>query len=280
MSRLLTTVIGLHLLACTAHAQWMYPAGYGGYGMSRWGSDPAAGYMAGLGSFARSQGVYRLDKARADSINADTMIKWNKALRARQAALCEEQRRKAIKQEAEAEARVKQMNLRDGTTLNNLLYQILDTDPAVVRTARVKAPISGSAIREIPFEWDSEAITICIDQMTATDSLPGPLSNPRFVDNRNALRATVEQAINEDAKGSVSSATSKRLSEVVASFRTKFLNTSADYVSGYQDALDYFTTLASLTRLLNDPMMKAFLEKLDDGEERTVGEPVAFIELS
>ena len=82
MSRLLTTVIGLHLLACTAHAQWMYPAGYGGYGMSRWGSDPAAGYMAGLGSFARSQGVYRLDKARADSINADTMIKWNKALRA------------------------------------------------------------------------------------------------------------------------------------------------------------------------------------------------------
>ena len=106
-----------------------------------------------------------------------------------------------------------------------------------------------------------------------------PTFESRFVDNRNALRATVEQAINEDAKGSVSSATSKRSSEVVASFRTKFLNTSADYVSGYQDALDYFTTLASLTRLLNDPMMKAFLEKLDDGEERTVGELVAFMRL-
>jgi hypothetical protein len=277
MSRQLTMVIALNLFACTANAQWMYPRGYGGYGMSRWGSDPAAGYMAGLGSFARSQGVYKLEKARADSINAGTMIKWNKALRARQAAIRQEQRKKAIKQEAELEARVQQANLRDGTTLNNLLFQILDGDAAVVRTARAKTPISPSAIREIPFEWDSEAITLCIDQMTGTDSLPGPLSNPRFVNDRNALRATVQQAMKEDTAGSVSPATSKHINDMVASFRTHFLKNSADYVSGYQDTLDYFTTLASLTRLLNDPSMKAFLEKLDDGEERTVGELIAFM---
>jgi hypothetical protein len=277
MFRLVTIVIGLHAFASAANAQWMYPWGYGGYGMSRWGSDPAAGYMAGLGSFARSQGVYKLEKAKADSINADTMIKWNKALRARQAALRQEQRKKAIKQEAELEARVKQMNLRDGTTLNDLLYQILDVDPAVMRIARAKTPISPSAIREIPFEWDSEAVTLCIDQMTATDSLPGPLSNPRFVDDRSALRATVQQAIKEDTEGNVSAATIKHINDVVANFRAHFLKYSADYVSGYQDALDYFTTLASLTRLLNDPSMKAFLEKLDDGEERTVGELIAFM---
>ena len=82
MSRLWSMVIGLNLLAWTANAQWMYPRGYGGYGMSRWGADPAAGYMAGLGSYARGQGVYQLEKAKADAINADTMIKWNKALRA------------------------------------------------------------------------------------------------------------------------------------------------------------------------------------------------------
>ncbi len=172
---------------------------------------------------------------------------------------------------------MKQTNLRDGTTLNNLLFQIFDVDPAVMRTARTKTPISASAIREIPFEWDSEAITFCIDQMTATDSLPGPLSNPRFVDDRNALRATVQQAIKEDAAGNVSPATTKHVNDVVASFRVHFLKSSADYVAGYQEALDYFTTLASLTRLLNDPSMKAFLEKLDDGEERTVGELIAFM---
>ena len=134
--------------------------------MSQWGADPAAGYMAGLGSYARGQGVYQLDKAKADAINVDTMIKWNKALRARQAALREENRKKAIKQEAEREVRVERVELRDGTTLNNLLLQIFDADPAVVKSGRAKAPISPSAIREIPFEWDSEAITACIDQMT------------------------------------------------------------------------------------------------------------------
>src|SRR5271166_535316 len=132
MRRFLTTVlglsVGLSLLASSASAQWMYPRGYGGYGMSRWGAYPTAGYMAGLGAYARGQGVYQLEKAKADSINVETMIKWNKALRARQAALREENRKKAIKQEAAREVRVEQINLRDGTTLNKLLSEIFDGD--------------------------------------------------------------------------------------------------------------------------------------------------------
>src|SRR5271156_3293125 len=155
-------LIGLNLMCSTASAQWGYPRGYGMYGMSKWGADPASGYMAGLGSYARGQGVYQQDKAKADAINADTMIKWNKALRARQRALREENRKKAIKQEAEREVRVAEIELRDGTTLNNLLLQILDADPGVVKSGRTKTPLSPSAIREIPFEWDSEAITSCI----------------------------------------------------------------------------------------------------------------------
>ncbi len=271
--------LGLNFVASSASAQWWYPMGYGAYGMSRWGADPAAGYMAGLGSYARGQGVYELDKAKADAINADTMIKWNKALRARQRALREEKRKEAIKQEADRERRAEQLNLTDGTTLNNLLYQILDADPTAARSARVRTPLSPSAFREIPFEWDSEAITLCIDQLTATAELPGPLGGPKYADERTELRASVERAIEEDAKGSVMPATSKRINDAVANYRSKFLKTESDFVLGYQDALDYFAALASLTRLLNDPSMKAFLAKLDDGEERTVGDLVAFMNL-
>jgi len=281
MRRHLTVAIGLslglNLLASNAGAQWRYPGGYGGYGMSQWGADPASGYMAGLGSFARGQGVYQLEKAKADSINVDTMVKWNKALRARQLVLREDKRKAAVKRDAEREARVEQMDLRDGTTLNNLLFQILDSDPAAVKSARAKTPLSPNVIREIPFEWDSEAITSCIDEMTGEDSLPGPLMDPKYVEERNALHAAVVPALEEDAKGTVSKATCKRINDAVTKFRSKFKNTSADYVEGYQDALDYFTTMASLTRLLNDPSMKAFLAKLDDKEERTVGELVAFM---
>jgi hypothetical protein len=270
-------VLGSNLLASSTAAQWIYPGGYGGYGMSRWGADPASGYMAGLGSFARGQGVYQLDQAKADAINADTMIKWNNALRARQAVVREEKRREAIKQEAQREARVEQIELRDGTTLNNLLFQILDSDPTAVKSARAKSSISPAAIREIPFEWESEAITACIDQMTANDSLPGPLMSPKYAEERDALHAAVAPALEEDAKGTVSRETSKRINDAVAKFRTTFKMNSADFETGYQDALDYFTTMASLTRLLNDPSMKAFLAKLEDNEERTVGQLVAFM---
>lgn len=270
-------ILGLNLSTATATAQWMYPRGYGGYGMSRWGADPAAGYMAGLGSYARGQGVYQLDKAKADSINVDTMIKWNKALRARQAALRIEQQKEAVKQEGEREARVEQRELKDGTTLNRLLAQIFDADPGVSKSARASAPISVAAVREIPFEWDSEAITICIDQMAGADSLPPPLMQPKYVDERNALRSAVGAALKEDKKGSVSPATLKAVNDSIATFRAKFLKGSSDFELGYEDALDYFTTMASLTRLLNDPSMKAFLAQLDQDQERTVGELIAFM---
>jgi len=270
-------LIGLHLLGSTASAQWGYPRGYGGYCMSQWGADPAAGYMAGLGSYARGQGVYQQDKAKADAINVDTMIKWNKALRARQKALREENRKKAIKDEAAREVRVAAMDLRDGTTLNNLLLQIFDTDPGVVQSGRAKSALSATAIREIPFEWDSEAITVCIDQMTASDALPPLLMRPAYVEERNALRAAVQAALDEDAKGTVTSATTKRVAEAVSNFRAKFSKTTSDFEIGYDDTLSYFTVMASLSRLLNDPSMQAFLKQLDTGQERTVGDLITFM---
>ncbi len=100
---------------------------------------------------------------------------------------------------------------------------------------------------------------------------------PTYVDERNALRSAVEPALAEDAKGNVSLEARKRIAEATSSFRSRFLKTSNDFDNGYQDALDYFTTLASLTRLLNDPSMKSFLTQLDDGQERTVGDLIAFM---
>jgi hypothetical protein len=261
----------------TTNAQWIYPGGYGMYGMSRWGADPAAGYMAGLGSYARSQGVYEVEKAKADAINADTMIKWNKALRARQQALREEKQRDEARRDAEREARVDKMDLISGATLNDLLSQIFDSDPAVIKSVRAGTPISTAAVREIPFEWNSEAISICIDQMSGTDSLPSVLMRPRYADERNALREAVGAAIKEDEKGDVSLKTRNRIDDAIAKFRAKFLKNSSSFELGYDEALDYFTTMASLTRLLNDPSMKAFLAKLDQNEQRTVGNLVAFM---
>ncbi len=281
MHRFLTIVtgllIGLNLSASTAHAQWFYPRGYGGYGMSQWGADPASGYMAGLGSYARGQGSYQLEKAKADAINVDTMAKWNKALRRAQRTLRQEKRKESAQRDADREARVEQYELKDGTTLNNLLLDILDTDPGAVTSGRARAPLSAAAIKEIPFEWDSEAISTCIDQLTGEGSLPDPLMAPAYAEERAALRAAVEPALKEDARGNVSPESRKKIDDAITNFRSKFKKNSSDFLPGYDTSLDYFTTLASLTRLLNDPSMKAFLAKVDEKDERTVGNLVAFM---
>ena len=99
-----------------------------------------------------------------------------------------------------------------------------------------------------------------------------------YADERDALQAAVKTALEEDAKGTVSRSTTKRISEAVAKFRAKFLKNANRFEPGYDDALSYFTTMASLSRLLNDPSMKMFLEKLENNEERTVGNLITFMD--
>ena len=230
MRRFLLIALGLIVSAQVADAQYRYPRGYGGYG---WGgfniaNNPSAGFMAGLGSLARGQGVYAVEKAQADAINLDTMLKWNKALRARQKALREEQQKEAARDEAARERRVGRYEIEDGTALNAILLQILEFDPAVVKSARAKAPLSPDLIREIPFEWDTEAITICLDQLTGKDSLPPALMDPMYAPERNGLRTSIEAAIREDKNGGVSSKTSRAASDAIDRFRDKFVKNTMD----------------------------------------------------
>lgn len=113
--------------------------------------------------------------------------------------------------------------------------------------------------------------------MTGTGSIPPLLMDAKYARERDALRAAVEPALEEDARGDVTPASRRRIDHAVTNFRAKFLKTSANYDVGYQDALDYLTTLASLNRMLHDPSMKKFLAMLEDGQERTVGDVIAFM---
>jgi hypothetical protein len=271
-------LFGLDYLAAGAGAQMFYPMGYGTYGMAGWGGDPAAQYMTGLGSYARGQGVYLVDRAKARSINTDTAIKWNKALREQQRLRRQDEQQQTAQDEANREAKLEQRRLVNGATLNDLLDQIFEADPGVGKAARSRAPLSPVAIREIPFDWNSEAITACIDQLTGTGSaVPPMLMDAKYVNERNALHSAVRSGLEEDAKGSVSLATRRKIHDAVASLRAKFIKNEADYEPGYQDAMNYLTTLAALNRMLNDPSMKKLLAALDEGKERTVGDLITFM---
>ena len=169
------------------------------------------------------------------------------------------------------------MSSRTGPRSTTCFWRSSIPIPAPSSRGERESRLSASAIKEIPFEWDSEAISSCIDQLTGQDSLPPPLATPAYAEERSALHAAVEPALRQDAKGNVSSNSRKKIDDAVANFRPKFIKNSSELTPGYEDARDYFNTLASLCRLLSDPIMKVFLAKLESGEERTVGDLVAFM---
>ena len=262
-----------------AFAQGYYPRGYGGYGWGGWQQqNPNATYMAGLGSYARGQGAYDVSKAEAQSINVDTVIKWNKALHARQKEIRAEAQVDEAREAAERDGRLARYDLENGATLNAMLMRIMDFDPILAKAPLAKAPLSPSAVREIPFRWDTEAITLCLDEMTASDAMPNALRDDRLAPQREALGQAVRAAIVEDAKGDVSPATMKRVSGAIADLRSKFAQIGGQPGLGEQDPEVYFTALAGMSRMLHDPGMKKALVLLEDAQDVTIGRLVAFMQ--
>ncbi len=131
-------------------AQWAYPRRFGGYGWNRWGADPGAGYMAASGAYARGQGAYDVELAKAQSIERDSLIKWNKALMAQRRVLDAKKSQKDAQDQAEARVEIATNNLHNGSTLNDLLERILETDPTVTRVAVAKAPVTPELIPRDP----------------------------------------------------------------------------------------------------------------------------------
>lgn len=271
-------VAGLSWASGEASAQYAYPGGYGRYGWGGWGADPGSGYMAGLGSFARGQGAYQVDEAKARSINADTMIRWNKALRARQKELQADQQKEDAREAAARANRIARADLEDGVTLNAMLMRIMDFDPAVAKSSQSKTPVPAAAIREIPFQWNTEAITLCLDQMTATDALPSPLRVEQLAPQREELGLAVKAAIEEDAKGDVSAKATKRLNAAIAALRAAYRKIGDGGALADEDPEEYFTAMAGLSRLLHDPGMRKALALLEGAENVNVGRLVAFMQ--
>ena len=146
-----------------------------------------------------------------------------------------------------------------------------------MKSANAKAPLSPGAIREIPFEWDSEAITTCIDQMTGTGAIPPLLMDPKFVDQRDALRRGRRACPQGGRQGGRLAGDAQADQPRRRRFPAQVREGHGRLSAGLPGGAEYLTTLASLNKMLHDPSMKKFLAMVEDGKERTVGHLIAFM---
>ena len=286
----IVTVIGLLTSwPGNAHAQYGYPAGYGGYGWGGWGSTPQSALARGLGYFNMGRGAYNEQTAVARSINADTVMRWNQyayqshitasnSYRARLLA----RRRSINRARAETEEQLRSnpstYDIYDGNALNLLLDILTNPSNGSFSIGRITTPLRHELIPEIPFAFASEGITICLDQMTMNEQWPLALRVDDFKPEREGLRKAVLAALEQDKAGNLEPATIEAVQAAIDRFRLKFdklvPTTSPDYIPAH----DTIKAMAGLTKMLYSPKVEEILAELEDYQGTTLGDLLGFMQ--
>lgn len=263
---------GLLAVASTAKAQ-IYPGGFGGYGWGGWGgarnivSDPNSDYLQGIGYYMKAKGDYAVKQQEANKIEIENVAKWNKALR-------EANRLKRI-DDARVQAQVnvqndfarRQQRIQNGELLNEQLDHMLDFPSEATKSALAKVPLSPDALRSIAFENETEALSLCLDEMTSDDAWPVLLKSDQFAGPRQELSEAVDAALKEDMTGPLSDATRDKLKKAGADFRTALDEKVPFFSPGKNDAQLYLIRLAAMVRMLDNAKARPIVHLLETYKE-------------
>jgi hypothetical protein len=282
--------VALAAFSQSSQAQYYYPAGYGGYGWGGWGagSTVAGSTAMGMGVFAQGLGAYNLETAQAASINADTLGRWNEYLYESQQV----RNMNYYKQLAATQQKVNSsrdaifQRLRDNPTpsdINNgdALNVILDqlTEPKIYKTAvrSAKTHLSGTMIKDIPFQYASEAITTSLHELTSDADWPTVLRGEAFAKERQAYRDIIQKALDEDVKGELTPETIQAARDAIHELWVKVGKTLPKDSPQRFQAERYIKGLGGMTRMLESPVMDAILAGLEKYQGSTVGDLLTFM---
>ena len=216
-----------------ARAQFGYPSGYGAYGWGGWGSTPGGSMARGLGMLSMGRGLYNENTAVARSINANTVMRWNnyvyqatQASAQRYAARSQARVDRAIRDLAGIQDRLRNhpepRDITDGDALNVLLEVLLNPASADRSLQVIQTPLRPEAISNIPFEYASECMTVCLDRMTMDGQWPLALRVEAFRAEREGLRKAITDALEEDKEGNLEPETIQAVQSAIDKLRLKF----------------------------------------------------------
>jgi hypothetical protein len=267
-------------------------AQYGGYGWGGWGGGGAS--TVG-GSIARGMGVYgaglgqlRVDSAQAASINADTVMRVNNALYYGQmqnnynAALHRQQKLQRInKAQADIYTRMRdtpnEHDITNGDALNVQLDLLLNPKVYSAVLQSIRTPISKDMIKEIPFEYASEGVTVCLNELTLDENLPPALREdvykPYIADFHKAMDVALDEDIKGDLKPSTNKTAAAALSRLKAAFDKNVPNTDPDY---YPTA-NFLKGMAGMVRMLHKPDVEEVIAGLEKAPNTNLGELLGFM---
>jgi hypothetical protein len=269
------------LLVFTAPSHAQFWGGFGGFGWGGWGmnyaNNPNEGYMRGLGQYSLMTSQGSEFQAKARSINTDTVIKWNKAVRENQAKQKAEIARKRAEQQKNLVRQSEVEAVDNGDALNALMNEISEFPSAQARSLMTGTPVTPAAIRRIPFELESEGISFSLGQMTSDRNMPPGLQGERFAEQRQTLRTAIQAAIKEDEEGEVSDQSVQSIKVAVLGLHNRLDQAMSALNPLYAEADQYLRSLAILAHMLESRKFQNMLRKLADKTDASLADLLSFM---
>ena len=231
-----TGVVALALMLGGAPASspaQFYGGGYWGGGYGGGGQTVAGNAAQGAAAYAMGAGRYNVETAQANSINADTAMRWNQYVynsRIEGAKVYHERLARDDKRgRANGEAvRLRLRNNPDsvdiakGDALNVALDELID--PKVFPKATYaggKVTLGGSMIRDIPFAYASAAISVSAHQLMEGGP-PACLKTPAFAADRARIKPVADELRKQGAEtGQHDPATIEQLKGMILALRAQ-----------------------------------------------------------
>jgi hypothetical protein len=279
--------LALTLASGDLRAQWNY--NWGGWGG---GASTVQGDIAhGMGVFAAGAGQYNQQTAIAASINANTVMRVNQYMymaqqEANQRQYVRTNRRIGRTNAAASETANRLRNNPDkgdidrGDALNVLLDDL--TAPELLHSSALRlagSELQAAMVRDIPFRNASEAVTICLDQLTDPSRFPALLRSQALAKEREAFVSAVHDAkAQAQEQGELSSDAITRVQETGKALYAKAQ--SPDVVatpSERNEALNYLKGMAALARIAANTDTLQALRELKKIQTTHVANLMAFM---
>jgi hypothetical protein len=273
-----------------ARAQWGYPGGFGMCGWGGWGVDTPEGSLArGMGAFAEGAGFYNKQTAIADSINLDTVIRFNEYMYESNKEATRRYRARIAGQSARTNTELDkiQARLRDtptqrdvvmGDALNVAVDEI--DDPRVygrsLQGSKVK--IGSETVRNIPFRYAPGAITVSIARLSQEPPPKGMMA-AEFDADRAALKGIGQQIRDElDTGDKPKTETINKARATINSAEATAEKVLARNTRDRTEVDKYLKALHGLIGMLDTPAIDVILSGVDKRPEATLGELLAFMD--
>lgn len=273
----------------SARAQFgMGYGGWGGWGMMMGGETVAGANARGLGMLNVGAGVYNEKTAVANSINTDTVMRWNEylyqsnvnAARTHRARLA--QRQEAVAKTGESlEDRLRnnptERDILQGSALNVAVEQISDPRVYTKALTSAKAKVGGPTIRNIPFQSAAQAISTSVYQITR-GGVPRALQAPIFEADRAELRKIIDKIRAETEEGKdINPADLEAAQAKLLKIRKDFETTVKRNSPGYAEADRFLKAAYGLTRMLETPAMNVLLAGVESRPDIPLSELLNFM---